>query len=547
VNLDAFPGRLAHGTGRLLAAAVAPSARSRQRHGMRLARELEQHERSHPPRGAPVLFFDASARLGALSHNAAFSLLAGWSLRYAGIPVVRLACAGGLWPCVLGAATRRRGRPSPCPSCVAQSRRIHCGTDLRWLPPTSAAMPSALRDASVATLAAYEDGGIPLGGMVLPSVRWALRRHHLDDDPPNRALLATAIAAAARFAGQARELLAQVQPRAVVAFNGTQFPEAILRRLATDAGVPVATHEVGYTPCSAFFSHGVATTREVQIPETFSLGPDDEARLDAQLARRFKGDFTMAGVRFWPQIAALPAALRERASRHDRVVAVFTNVAFDTSQVHANTIFTDMFDWLDAVHRIAARNPRTLFVLRAHPDESRPGRESRETLRAWARQSGADRLANVMVIAPTDPTSSYDLATCAAFVMVYNSTIALEAVMLGKPVLCGGAARYTPFGIGVTPTTIAEFSETARRLLAGDIGGANADGKARARRFLYFQDFRASIPFDAWLAEDPRRPGEVLIRDVPLASLDPSASDALGRLHGGILDGTSFSSTGDFE
>jgi hypothetical protein len=204
-----------------------------------------------------------------------------------------------------------------------------------------------------------------------------------------------------------------------------------------------------------------------------------------------------------------------------------------------------MFAWLDAVRAIASQSPRTLFVLRAHPDEARPGRESRETLRTWAARSGAGRLDNVVLVEPTDPTSSYDLARSAAFVIVYNSTIALEAVMLGKAVLCGGAARYTPFGIGSSPATVEEFFETARRLLAGEIAGASDDQRARARRFGYFQDFASSIPFDAWLADDPRRPGEVLIRDVPLASLDPSASGALARLHRGILDGASFSATGE--
>ncbi len=511
---------------------------------MRLARELATLERSRPSDGAPVLFFDASARLGALSHNAAYSLLAGWSLRHAGVPVVRLVCAGGLWPCVLGAATRRRGGPSPCASCIAQSRRIHGGTDLRWLPPAAAAA-AAPGAASLGTLLDHEEEGIPLGRIVLPSVRWALRRHHLDDDPPTRALVSATIGAAAGFARQARELLARLQPRAVVAFNGTQFPEAVLRRVAGDAGVRVVTHEVGYTPCSAYFSHGIATTREIDIPEDFALGPDDEARLDAHLARRFAGDFTMAGVRFWPRMEALPAALRERAARHQRVVAVFTNVAFDTSQVHAATIFPDMFAWLDAVRDLALQSPSTLFVLRTHPDEARPGRVSRETVQAWARRSGADTLDNVVLLGPTDPTSSYDLATCAAFVVVYNSTIALEAIMLGKAVLCGGRARYTPYGIGLAPATREEFSAIFRRLLSGDIGGATAGERDRARRFVCFQDFVASIPFDTWLAEDPRRPGEVAIRDVPLASLDPAASAAMARLHRGILDGASFAASGD--
>ena len=45
----------------------------------------------------------------------------------------------------------------------------------------------------------------------------------------------------------------------------------------------------------------------------------------------------------------LDNSLMENASKYDALVPIFTNVIFDTSQVHANTLFEHMFAWLDDV------------------------------------------------------------------------------------------------------------------------------------------------------------------------------------------------------
>jgi len=44
------------------------------------------------PSAQPVVFFNASTRIEGLSLNAAYSLLAGWGLKLAGVPVVNFIC-----------------------------------------------------------------------------------------------------------------------------------------------------------------------------------------------------------------------------------------------------------------------------------------------------------------------------------------------------------------------------------------------------------------------------------------------------------------------
>ena len=90
----------------------------------RLANQVRQHAR--PETGAaPVVVFNASTRLAGLSQNAAFSLLAAWSLRLAGVPVVHFVCQSGMSHCVLGTNRQDYHTPPPCAACIAQSERIY--------------------------------------------------------------------------------------------------------------------------------------------------------------------------------------------------------------------------------------------------------------------------------------------------------------------------------------------------------------------------------------------------------------------------------------
>ncbi len=67
----------------------------------------------------------------------------------------------------------------------------------------------------------------------------------------------------------------------------------------------VITHEVGMRPYTAFFTPGEATAYPIDIPPDFDLSAEQNQRLDQYLEQRFQGNFSMAGVRFWPQMRGL--------------------------------------------------------------------------------------------------------------------------------------------------------------------------------------------------------------------------------------------------
>jgi hypothetical protein len=220
-------------------------------------------------------------------------------------------------------------------------------------------------------------------------------------------------------------------------------------------------------------------------------------------------------------------------------VPVFTNVIFDTSQPHANTIFSDMFAWLDEVLELARRHTETLFIVRAHPDESRPGKESLETVSGWAAARSVESLPNVQFIPPDERLSSYELIQRSKFVMVYNSTIGLEAAIMGVAVLSGGRARFTRYPIVFFPTSVDEFRSQAEEFLSVDKVGIPPEFQRNARRFLYYQLFRTSLPFDRYLTTS-YHPSFTHFEDFSISDLHPENSPAIGAILDGILHNGDF-------
>jgi Capsule polysaccharide biosynthesis protein len=504
---------------------------------------------------APVAFFNASTRLTGISLNAAFSLLASLGLQMAAVPVVRFACRAGMSRCVLGTDRTDPSKAPPCKPCIAQSRWLF--SDALVIPfsyheyqPLNEAL-SGLPLGQLMEFAYQPSGGVesglsdiitplPLGGLVLPSIRWVLRRHHLPDDEPTRFLYRKYILSAFRVAQEFSAFLDNVEPQAVVLFNGQFFPEATARWISTQRNIRTITHEVGLQPFTAFFTAGEATAYPLHVPDDFDLDDVQNKRLDDYLSQRFEGQFSMAGIRFWPGMNGLDASFIKKAEKYKQIVPVFTNVVFDTSQPHSNVVFPHMFAWLDMILEVIGNHPETLFVLRAHPDEARPGKASLESVSQWVAQTHAEDLPNLVFVGTDEPLSSYELIQRAKFVMVYNSTIGLEASIMGFPVLCAGRARFTQLPTVFFPGTPQEYRQQAENLLSAQEIFVPAEFKRNARRFLYYQLFRSSLPFSNFLEEDGIWPGFVKLKKFHPQALSESASPAIRAIVKGVLENGDF-------
>lgn len=510
---------------------------------MRIQRISKQIPDNDPenPKQQPILIFNASTRLEGISLNAGFSLITGWALRMAGYPVVHFVCARGMSRCVLGTDRNDPIVVPPCTKCIKTSKDVYKNCSVRAFEfEMNKTVKEQLEGLSLKQLEKYQFDGVPFGSLILPSVRWVLRRHHLKDDEDTRQLARHYILSAENIMREFNRLLDQAKPQAVIMFNGMFYPEAVARFLAQWRGLPVYTHEVGMLPLSAFFTNGEATAYPIEIPDTFKLSKEQNRQLDEHLAQRVEGKFSTAGVEFWPEMRALDPAFQREMQAYKTIVPIFTNVIFDTSQAHANVVFPHMFAWLETVLQSVRAHPEVLFIIRAHPDELRPGKESAETVAEWVRENDVLDLPNVRFINARDYISSYDLIKASKFIMVYNSTIGLEASILGKPVLCAGKARYTQIPTVFFPMTKSEFYTTLEDLLIKDQIKIPQEFISNSRKVLYSQLFMASLSFDAFLKEEKHWKGYVGVRNFKIDLLKAQNSPTIKTILRGIQEKEQF-------
>jgi len=510
-----------------------------------VAREVSRKEPQ--PNGAPVVFFKASTGIDDLSWNSGFHLLVSWAFRLQGIPVVYFACDSGMSHCVLGTNRDNVQKEPPCKSCVYQSKTLYAGerskvkgqrSGVAWFNyQREPKLAEAVANLPVEEMMRFDWEGIPLGALCLPGLRWVLRIHHLNDDESTRYLFREYILSAWNIARKFGALLDQTQPRAVLVFNGQFFPEATARYMAHQRGLRVITHEVGLQPATAYFTEGEATAYPIHIPDDFEMNDEQNTKLDAYLAKRFQGDFTMAGIKFWANMKGLDESFLKKAAGFKQIVPVFTNVIFDTSQPHANTVFEDMFDWLDMTLEVIREQCDTLFVIRAHPDETRVRKASRETVAGWVEARRVTDLSNVVFVPPQETLSSYELISKSKFVMVYNSTIGLEASIMGAAVLCAGKARFTQYPTVFFPQTIQDVRGKMKEFLAADSIDVPLEFRRNARRFLYYQLFRTSLPFGKFL-EPSVRTTQTRLKSFELEEL--TGSESVKVITDGVLEGGDF-------
>jgi hypothetical protein len=504
----------------------------------------------------PVVFFNASTRISFISLNAAYSLITSWMVRAFGVPVIHFVCQSGMSHCVLGTDHADPHKALPCRVCIKRSHILYSGTQTQYFGyDPSPDQSLALAALNLEDLYQYElllpadwllpAKTIPLGQLALPAVRWFLRRHNLIDDESTRFLYREFILSAWSVARQFFILAERTDPQLVVVFNGQFFPEATVRWVAHQRRIRVITHEMGLRPMTGFFTDKEATIYPIEIPEEGDLGPDQNLRLDAYLEKRFKGKFSMGGIQFWPEMQELDASLVEHLSNFKQIVPVFTNVIFDTSQPHSNTIFRDMFDWLDHVLEIARNHPETLFVIRAHPDETRPGKTAMESVTMWATEHRVTSLPNVMFVGPDEYISSYDLIRRSKFVMTYSSTIGLEASILGMNVLAAGLSRFTRYPIVFYPPSREAYLQQCEQFLTAEKLAIPPVHRQTARRFFYSNVFRVSLPFDDYL-EPAGVPGFIFFIPFDQFKLSAEKSTTARAILAGLFEGKQFELDDDF-
>lgn len=412
-------------------------------------------------------------------------------------------------------------RASRCAGCLSGTQSLYRQTFQDLVPRVEGVSISQVIDrpkqqAAWAAVDALPDGalfdfeldGLPLGAWVVDNLRMEYlgERWQLLPDWPAKARewLKAGINAALATAG----FIAVVQPDAVVVINGIPVSERSVWAMAQKLGVRAITYEEGQRPHTLVLTESAPAARYTFAPEwqawrDTALSVAENRRIDAYLYRRWYQASVDEYV-YSPSSTDDPTVLhRDLALTPGRPLLVaFTNVLADTSILGAEQAFDSLLDWATAMIRYAEDHPAIDLVIRVHPAElamttKREGEAAttRDPFVPTIREGWPDLPANVRLVAPEDPVSSYDLLRLADVALVYVTSVGMEAAAMGIPVVSAGRSHYADVGFTWHVRQRSEFAPLLDRLLSEP--RLPPRGQELARRYVGFWYFRTCLELPA--------------------------------------------------
>ncbi len=381
----------------------------------------------------------------------------------------------------------------------------------------------------------------PIGDQALAGALRFFARSTLEDTPEARAVLRSFLIAARLSYSAAEKLVAREHYDVVVLHHGIYVPQGPALAAARDKGARIVSWNVGYRRRSFVFSHGdsyhfTMISEPTARWENLDLTDDWRAELDRYLHSRRHGeqDWIVFGrnARF-----DAPTYLRERGVALDRpVFLALTNVAWDAQLHYPTNSFASMGEWLVETVKWFAARPELELVIRVHPGEltgAMPAREKAADILAAAFPALP---ANVFVVGPDDPISTYSLIELARATIIYATKAGIEVAASGRPVLVAGDAWTRGKGISVDVDNADDYHRRLAAMVA--VRPPDAAASERAQRYAFHYFFRRMIPVAATVPASGWPPFTLSIGS--LSELEPGADLGLDVICDGILTGSPF-------
>jgi hypothetical protein len=192
--------------------------------------------------------------------------------------------------------------------------------------------------------------------------------------------------------------------------------------------------------------------------------------------------------------APLPPAVAAFRERSGPTFLLATNVVGDSSILRREPIFRSQRVWLQQTIGFFRAHPEWSLIVRAHPDEAWIRSKVAVRMGDVARQFAGDA-PNVFVIGGEEDVSSYALMPGLTGGLVWISSIGVDMVARGIPVLAAARPKYHGLGLVQEPGSVPDYFDALRRLVHSAVR-PTSEQQATARHYLnvVFREFS----FDAF-------------------------------------------------
>jgi len=371
-------------------------------------------------------------------------------------------------------------------------------------------------------LQTFEWRGIPLGEHVDLSVESYFKVGRFDLDRPEmvakgRELLTSAMCLT--LIGE--RALEELDIDKVFMEDGMKIDWGVIRAVARHRGIPVDV--VLGAPLGACFliEHDPSPEPSDPLPQwplwrEIPLTASQETELDDYMVRRATKPYEDQD---WTVTRPLvdPAEIRRQIGLppepSGQVFTMFPNLGYDAGMTVWRPTYDSAAEWVAQTFRFFERWPQHHLIIKVHPSESL--RTALDQTTDFLAASFDARPDNLHVIPAETPLVAQDVIRVTDAVMVYTSTVAVEAAYFGKPVINVGGGWHAGRGCSIDTNEPGQYFNILTDICSGS--RPLSQREELGRRYAYAVFFRSVLPIRHYSAVFPD------LTELHLSSLDDLA------------------------
>ncbi|HLO28002.1 MAG TPA: hypothetical protein VK249_02630 [Anaerolineales bacterium] len=261
------------------------------------------------------------------------------------------------------------------------------------------------------------------------------------------------------------------KPDVVLIPNGLILEMGIVFRVARYLKIPAMTFEFNDQREQIWLAQNTSIMRQdtdylvaarCKLPMTDKMY---ERLADLENARRGARVWGKSK-RLWQYVSAQGAEqIRKLLGLDDRpVVLLAANVLGDSLTLGRNIFAESMSEWITRTVQFFADRPEVQLVIRVHPGEKLvPQAKSMGTV---VREALPEMPSHIHLINALDNVNTYDLIEIASLGLAYTTTVGVETVMNGIPVISCGDTHYRGRGFTIDPDSWDVYFSTLEKMLS---------------------------------------------------------------------------------
>jgi hypothetical protein len=346
-------------------------------------------------------------------------------------------------------------------------------------------------------IAGLTEDGMAVGEHALAGALRFFARGDLATEPLGAAVTRKYLESSLLIARAARRLFREHQYAAAVLHHGIYVPQGLLADAARAERTRVVAWNLAYRKRCFIFCHG-ETYHRALMNEPVDAWADmpwsaaNDVQLRNYLTSRVGGANDWISFYREPEEDFARIATEFGIDPHKPIVLMLTNVIWDAQLHYPGNAFPTMLDWIVATIEYMRSRPDLQLIIRVHPAEVTGALPSRQRVADELQRRFPTLPANVIVIPPDRPASSYVIAAQSNVALVYASRMGVELAALGLPVIVAGEAWVRNKGITSDARDRAHYLDLLAQLPLGD--RLTEEQAARARKYAFHFFFRRMIP-----------------------------------------------------